>query len=227
MGSPWKLALVVFVAAFALYANTLGHGFVWDDRDLIVDNPRVSTLDGPTVRAMFQENFWKNVQQSGGYYRPVTTLSYHLDHRFYGIDPAGYHATNVLLHAAASTLAFWFVFVLFGHAALALVTALLFAAHPIHTESVAWVSGALISRHAGDARPLVLYAAARRRGLARLLPLSWRLAVAAVRNPREPVAGGGAPRLARSPHGWHRAAPTGRCSRGLRARSRSRCRSSS
>lgn len=171
--SPWKLAALVFAFALAIYANTLGNAFVWDDLDLVVDNPRGATLDAPTVRAIFQENFWQKVQGSGGYYRPVTTLSYHVDHALYGLNPAGFHATNVLLHAVASTLVFVFVLLLFRHAAFALVTALLFAAHPVHTESVAWVSGRTdLLATVWMLVSLVAWLAARRRGIARFLPVS-------------------------------------------------------
>ncbi len=139
--SAWKPALVVFLAAFALYAGTIGHDFVWDDGDLIVDNPAIRTLDGATLRSMFLENFWSNIQRAGGYYRPLVTLSYHIDYRVHGLDPHGFHLSNVILNAIACALAFLLLRLLSGNTVLGFVAALLFTVHPIHTENVAWVAG--------------------------------------------------------------------------------------
>jgi Tfp pilus assembly protein PilF len=172
LASPWKLAVAVFVVAFALYANTLGHEFLWDDRDLIVDNAAVQTLDGPTLRAIFLENFWRNVVRTGGYYRPMVTLSYHVDYRLHGADAGGFHLTNVVCHALVCTLVFLFVYVLFDHAVFALLTAVLFAAHPLHTENVAWVSGRTdLLASLWMLASLVLYVLSKRRG-ARFLPFA-------------------------------------------------------
>jgi Tfp pilus assembly protein PilF len=136
-----RAALAVFVVAFALYANTLGHDFVWDDRDLIVDNARVRTLDGQAVRSMFLEDFWRTSQRGGGYYRPLVTLTYHVQYRVFDGNPAGFHFANVLWNALACALLFVFVFLLFRNVAFGVAAALLFAVHPVHTENVAWIAG--------------------------------------------------------------------------------------
>jgi Tfp pilus assembly protein PilF len=141
ISSPRRGAAVVFAVAFLLYANTIGHDFVWDDRDLIVENPAVRTLDAPTVERIFTEDFWRASQLGGGYYRPLVTLSYHVHYRVFDGNPMGFHLVNVIWNALACVLVFAFVYLLFGNAVFALVTALLFAVHPIHTENVAWIAG--------------------------------------------------------------------------------------
>ncbi len=151
---PWVAALGIFVVSFLLYANTLNHGFVWDDTDLIVNNPVVKRLDAETVSKIFTEDFWPTLRRGGAvrmddrfeadrssYYRPLVTLSYHVDYRLFDGKPAGFHWMNVFWNAATCAMVFVFVYVLFGNTVLALVTALLFSVHPVHTESVAWISG--------------------------------------------------------------------------------------
>ena len=78
---------------------------------------------------------------SYGYYRPVTTLSYVFDHWLWGLKPFGYHLTNLLLHAICSVSVGLILIRLDFDPEPALLTALLFAVHPIHSENVAWISG--------------------------------------------------------------------------------------
>jgi Tfp pilus assembly protein PilF len=139
--TPFGAALAVFVVAIAVYGNTIGHDFVWDDYSLIVDNHAVRTLDPETVKAIFTEDSWKVAGRGGGYYRPIVTLSYHLDYKLFGGNSTGFHLTNVFFNAAACLMAFVFVYLLFGDILLGLLTALIFTIHPMHTEVVAWVSG--------------------------------------------------------------------------------------
>ncbi len=139
--TPLRAALVVFVVAIAVYSNTIGHDFVWDDHSLIVDNHAVRTLDPQTVKQIFAEDSWKVAGRGGGYYRPIVTLSYHLDYTLFGGNPTGFHLTNVLINAATCVMVLVFVYLLFGDILLGMLVALIFAVHPIHTEAVAWVSG--------------------------------------------------------------------------------------
>lgn len=170
-------ALIVFAVAFALYANTLHHDFVWDDLDLIVHNPSVRTLDAASVYAIFTQDFWPTMQRGGqirmdtrfqsdkvAYYRPLVTLSYHIDYQLFKGQPGGFHWMNVLWNALACAMVFVFVYVLFGNAMLAMITGLLFAAHPMHTENVAWISGRTdVLATLGSLASLTLYVLARRR----------------------------------------------------------------
>ncbi len=131
--------LIVAVLASGCYLNALGGSFVSDDHRFVVKN---SILQQPLrLTELFTTSF-TNVKKKGGSYRPITNLSYWIDHRLFGLTPFGFHLGNLLWHTATALL----VFVLFRElwpteTLVALMGAALFAVHPVHTEAVAWVSG--------------------------------------------------------------------------------------
>lgn len=129
------------VAALLVYWNSLRGGFVWDDRFLIVDNPRVQSFARLTELVTHDYVFVAETDLSYGYFRPLASLSLALDYAFWGTEPFGYHLTNVLLHSACSLLVCLLALGLGTGRPVAWVAGLLFAVHPIHTESVAWIAG--------------------------------------------------------------------------------------
>jgi tetratricopeptide (TPR) repeat protein len=128
---------VTVVAAALAYAATVTFGFVWDDTHLIADSTFVRQ---PSVVPVLTTQFWQEGEQTD-LYRPLVSLSYFLEFRAWGTMPAGYHATNVAAHAAASAMVAWTAWLLFGGTLGAAGAGLVFALHPIHTESVAFISG--------------------------------------------------------------------------------------
>jgi len=131
----------VGLLAFVAYVGALRAGFVWDDWFLVAENPRLEAFD--RLPALFLEDY-VHVPETNlayGYYRPVASLSFVLDAALWGIRPFGFHLTNLLLHALASI---WVALLAtrlgLGRSA-ALACGALFAVHPIHVESVAWISG--------------------------------------------------------------------------------------
>ena len=144
--------------AFLAYAGTLGHGFVWDDpisvQRWLPALPRWWSAFAPPPDVP---------QFPPDYYRPLQLLSYQLDLAVGGGAPWSFHLTAVLLHVLATVLVHRTALRLFAErpssAAAAFFAAALFAVHPIHTESVAWMA----------ARPDVMVTCA---GLAALL-VSW------------------------------------------------------
>jgi len=139
-GSPVPLRfqiLLVALLSFLLYANSLVNGFVLDDTFLIVGNPWVG--DFTNLPRMISADYWAPTGQVG-LYRPLTTVTYSLNHLTGGGEPFAYHLTNVFLHAANSALVLVLVLLATGRARLSFLSALLFAAHPIHTEAVAGIS---------------------------------------------------------------------------------------
>lgn len=138
---PRRHALLVVAVAVAVYSNTLTFGFVWDDHHSVLDSVAIRSLSN--VPAMFTTDVW-----SGGtrdvepapYYRPLLQTSLAIDRALWGETPFGYHLTNVLLHALASLLVWAVARRILANDAGALAATLLFAVHPIHTESVAWIS---------------------------------------------------------------------------------------
>ncbi|MBM3324002.1 hypothetical protein FJY69_11080, partial [candidate division WOR-3 bacterium] len=130
------------LAAILLYAPSLKFGFVWDDRPLVVENPEVA---GANPLPLFARSFTHSWSERGlgphAYYRPLVTMSFWLDHRLWRLNPAGYHLTNVILNALCAGLVAALAAVLLKSAWPALFAGLLFALHPAHVESVAFISG--------------------------------------------------------------------------------------
>lgn len=137
-----RRALAVAALALAAHLPALFGDFVWDDRQLIEESD-VMKSQRPVLEA-FRRDFWELGAVAGGgsgYYRPLVTLTYVLDRAIDGRRPFVYHLTNLLLHAAA-VLALLFAARSFGASdAEAAWAAALFAVHPVHLESVAWISG--------------------------------------------------------------------------------------
>lgn len=129
------IALFAAVIAALCYVNTLPHGFVSDDNHLIFNHPYTKrVVDWPRI-------FTAGHYEGSGGYRPLTTLSFALNYFFSGTNPSGYHLANIALHAFNSALVFLVLNRLLRSRAGAIVGAVVFAVHPIHTEAVAWVSG--------------------------------------------------------------------------------------
>lgn len=133
--------LLAFLFPVFLYINTLNHGFVWDDKKMIVENENIARLDGKILRRVFLEDYWRNDRELRGHYRPLVVLSLHLDRKFLGDEPSSFHFTNMIAHGLASAMVYLFLLFLLADPLSALAASLLFAAHPVHTENVAWIAG--------------------------------------------------------------------------------------
>ena len=138
------VALVLTAATAALFATTLGHGWVdFDDPRNFLGNPHYRGL-GPTQLR------WMLTAVVMGHWTPLTWLTHGLDYVLWGMNPAGYHLGNVVLHAANAALFFVLARRLLATARPdaaptpvrlgALAAALLFALHPLRVESVAWIT---------------------------------------------------------------------------------------
>ncbi len=128
--------------ALLVYANSLGGGFVWADHTVIGDGRAILGSASDWTRA-FTQPLWDftGSDSPGGYFRPIAAASYTIDHAIWGMNPFGYHLTNVLLHAFISLFLFLALARALPSLPVALIAALLFATHPVHTEAVAWISG--------------------------------------------------------------------------------------
>ncbi|HEY6838471.1 MAG TPA: hypothetical protein VI389_06995, partial [Geobacteraceae bacterium] len=128
-------AFVMMAAVLVCYWPALTNGFV------IYDDPEYVTENGPVLAGLTRDSIaWAFTTAHEGNWHPLTWLSHMADVTLYGLNPAGHHLTNLILHAAATiclflglrrmTEAFW----------KSAAVALLFALHPLHVESVAWVA---------------------------------------------------------------------------------------
>jgi tetratricopeptide (TPR) repeat protein len=136
--SPHALVFLLGVLTSLAYWNTLFYDFVWDDKWLVPDSTLIRQWS--TLPRLLTSDFWAG-EQPTSYYRPVVSLSYFLEYRLWGLNPAGYHLTNLLLHLSVTLLLFWLCQTLFRSVLLSFFAGLVFALHPIHTESVTFVSG--------------------------------------------------------------------------------------
>jgi tetratricopeptide (TPR) repeat protein len=126
-------AVIIGVTFFA-FSPSLKNGFTnWDDEGYVVENPDIKGCTLHNVAKIFSSTYISN-------YQPLTMLTYMAEYRFFQLDPAVYHWTNVLLHITNCLLVFALIYGLSGKRPVGLVVALLFAVHPLRVESVAWIA---------------------------------------------------------------------------------------
>ena len=127
--------LVLVAGLAAIYAQVRGHGFVDYDDDTYV------TANEVVGRGLHAEGLrWAFTTGHGSNWHPLTWLSHMLDVTLFGLEPAGHHLMNVLLHALVAVLFFLWVRRVTDDARIAFVAAAFFAWHPLRVESVAWVA---------------------------------------------------------------------------------------
>jgi tetratricopeptide (TPR) repeat protein len=129
------LVCAVGVLAIAVYANTLEHGFAWDDPRVIVDN--AAAHDPGDWRRIFGTPSWFMEGESTTVYRPLATWTFAVSHALHDGRPFGYHVANVLLHAVVAMLLVLLALAAGSGLPAAALGGALFAVHPIHTEVVA------------------------------------------------------------------------------------------
>jgi tetratricopeptide (TPR) repeat protein len=142
-GRLWALAAAVALVGVVVYLPALANGFTnWDDPGYVVENPHLGPLDLHFLAWAFTTFRQAN-------WNPLTWLSLGIDHALWGLDPLGYHLSNVLLHGVTILIVVLLVGTLFarvrgawdGRCQVAAATVgLIFAVHPLHVESVAWVT---------------------------------------------------------------------------------------
>ena len=137
---------LVALASFAAFLPVLANGFVnWDDGQHFLENPGYRGLGPAQLRWMFTSF------QIGGHYQPLAWLTLGIDYLLWGLDPRGYHATSLLLHAANAVLVYFAILRLLPRSGAttdatlparwaAAAGALFFGVHPLRVEPVAWAT---------------------------------------------------------------------------------------
>jgi len=123
-------AALLIAATILAYQPAWNAGFIWDDDDYVTNNPLLTAPDG-LKRIWFSKD-------SPSQYFPLTYTTFRIERALWGLNPAGYHWVNILLHAANALL----VWRLLSRLKIpgAWLAAGIFALHPVQVESVAWIS---------------------------------------------------------------------------------------
>ncbi|MBI5847145.1 MAG: tetratricopeptide repeat protein [Nitrospirae bacterium] len=130
-------SLLLVFAIFAVYANSLGNGLVWDDKVVIVRPP---ILQDEPLSLFARIDSGRDVELTP-YYRPMTQLSFLLEDRVHGLNPLLMHLFNIMLHAANAFLVYRLARSLIRDEHASFLAGLLFAVHPISTEAVDFLAG--------------------------------------------------------------------------------------
>jgi protein O-mannosyl-transferase len=132
----WLVISVLVLATIGVYIRGIWNGFVdYDDNDYVTNNRNVRVgLTENSVKWAFSTSFTANN------YHPLTWLSHQADVTVFGLNAAGHHMVSLALHLANTLLLLWFLYYTTRRFWVASIVAALFALHPLHVESVAWVA---------------------------------------------------------------------------------------
>ncbi|MHC1706531.1 MAG: glycosyltransferase family 39 protein [Bacteroidales bacterium] len=149
----WPFYLLVFIFSFILYGNTLNHQYALDDLYAITGN-KYTQQGFSGIPQLLTKDFFagyyddQEILLTGGRYRPLSLVTFAVEHQFFGDNPGFSHFMNLLLYALTGCLLYLFLRKLFQEkvsgkwfASVPLIATLLFLAHPVHTEVVANIKG--------------------------------------------------------------------------------------
>jgi len=151
--SQWRQQSSVFLLSVLCYINSIWGGFVFDDNEAILNNQDLDLENSWTQ--VFQNDFWGTdifSNSSHKSYRPLTVLSFRLNSWLAnGLNPASFHLINVILHGITSVLYFHVCIAICIYAGrrrdsllVSTIASLMFATHPIHTESVSYCQPSIL-----------------------------------------------------------------------------------
>lgn len=129
---------LLLLASVAVYLNILPNPFIWSEEAVIVGNPTFKDLS--YLPKFFTKHYWlkEHPFASTSLFRPLRAVTFTIEYALWGLDPAPYHLFNIFLHAATTLLVFFLFKKITKSFGLGFLTALFFAVHPVHTETVDW-----------------------------------------------------------------------------------------
>ncbi len=143
MKSKWiHVVLVILIASVSImiFYKTSRFDFITDDWRLIYEKKDFMG-DWSNLKTVFTHPFPAKTYEPLPYYRPMVILVNFVNHHMLGKTTFGYHLVNLGFHTLNAILLYLLIFLLFKRELLSFFTALFFAAHPIHTNSVVWIAG--------------------------------------------------------------------------------------
>lgn len=132
--SKWLTLILILAIVFCAFWPSLFNGFVsWDDNIYVVENEVIRNFSLESLKTIFTTDVSLN-------YTPLTILSFAGEYHFWDYQPFYYHLNNLLLHLLVTALVFVFALRLAGSLTVAVIASLVFGIHPMHVESVAWIT---------------------------------------------------------------------------------------
>lgn len=133
-----KYSFFLFIISFLIYINSIFNPFIWDDISLIKENYLIRSLRN--IPIFFKTPLYKGLGISSPFYRPLQNILYALIYKFFQLNPIPYHLLNIFFHGGCAVLFFLLLKEIYGEK-IAFLASLLWAVHPINTESVTYISG--------------------------------------------------------------------------------------
>lgn len=134
-GTKFLILGVILILTVIVFSNSLDNDFITelDDDIYILNNDLVKDLSAEGFKNIFS-------QFISGNYHPFTILSFAFEYKFFGFNPKPYHMNNLILHLINIILVFYLIFLLTNKLEVASFVAVIFAVHPMHVESVSWIT---------------------------------------------------------------------------------------
>ncbi|HEX9756167.1 MAG TPA: tetratricopeptide repeat protein [Nitrospiria bacterium] len=121
-----------------LYFNSLHGPFLFDDNVYVLNHLQIT--EGGGFLSYFSKGFCEGASQDCPFYRPLVSLFFRLDYLIWGENPFGFHLSSLISHLLVLVLFYVVIIFIFGNKLMAVVASLVFAVHPVHVESVAFVT---------------------------------------------------------------------------------------
>ena len=130
----YAVILLIAVLGIFSYSSSLNNSFTnWDDEEMVVNNPDIKSLSLQNILKTF-------TTFHHSHYHPLVNISYAIEYKFAELNPFVYHLTNLIFHLLNSVLMYLVLLRLFKNNFVAVLVSILFVVHPLHTESVAWIT---------------------------------------------------------------------------------------
>jgi hypothetical protein len=122
------------ILTLIIYSNSLFNELLsWDDTTYIKENPYIRALSFSTIKAIFSDHYFAN-------YHPITTLSWAIELLFFKHGVAHFHLINLIIHLLNVLLMWLLIKTITRRIDVTFIVTVLFAIHPMHVESVSWIS---------------------------------------------------------------------------------------